>query len=55
MQKKKSKKSWRRNQKIVCDCFYCTGNWFARFITKTRVRRKFQKYPSKVFATDEEI
>ena len=43
MQKKKSKKSWLKHQPRACNCFYCEGNWFARFLIKTRVRQKFFK------------
>lgn len=45
MQKKKSKKSWLRNNlgRYCCNCHYCTGDWFKRFLEKTRVRQKFFK------------
>jgi hypothetical protein len=47
MQKKKSKKSWQRHQKQYCFCYICEGNWFARFLLKTRVRQKFFKNEQK--------
>lgn len=43
MQKKKSKKSWKRHQPHPCGCFICEGNWMARFLQRTRVRKKFFK------------
>lgn len=45
MLKKYNKKSWLRNNppRYECGCFHCTGNWFKRFLLKSRVRKKFFK------------
>lgn len=49
MQKKRKKKSWRRNNdRHVCNCWYCIGDFMERLIQRTRVRRKFSKYPQLV-------
>lgn len=47
MQKKKIKKSWKNHNPSGCTCFICNGkNWMSRLINKTRVRKKFFKYPA---------
>lgn len=43
--KNNTKKSWRiKNQRYICDCFMCEGNWYKRFLEKTRSRSKDIKY-----------
>jgi len=55
MQKKRAKKSWQRNQPRICYCEHCTGldSFWHRLIEKTRVRKKFFKYPQKITLPDE--
>jgi hypothetical protein len=54
MLKKTSKKSWKKHNGYPCEpgCFICEGNWFARFINRTRVRNKFFKYPQKIYENE---
>jgi hypothetical protein len=47
MEKKKSKKSWRKHQKQYCFCFHCTGDYLSRLFSRTRIRKKFSKYHEK--------
>lgn len=47
MQRKKKKKTF------YCGCYYCTGDGRKRFRLKTRVRKKFFKYPQKMILPDD--
>ena len=41
------------NSRWYCDCYYCVGDDWRRFVRKTRVRKKFFKYPQKMTLPDE--
>ena len=44
---KRYKRRVNKKSKWSCGCFHCTGNYEARRIIKTRVRRKYDKHPIK--------
>lgn len=48
MKKKVVKKSWRKHNVKGCGCFHCVGDYLARLISKTRVRKKYNKHRNNI-------
>jgi acetone carboxylase gamma subunit len=45
---KRKKEERKRKKMFSCDCYHCIGDYRKRFRLKTRVRKKFFKYPQKM-------